>query len=210
VLDIGAGRGHLQDIVEDYTALDISPSARRFFHKPFVHGSATLMPLPTNDFDAAWSIWVLEHVPNPEAALVEMRRVIKNGGLLYLSASWDCSPYLANGYDSRPYRDFGLGGKLLKLSLPAHRFLSGASKFPIRMLRRAAWQVADGPRTLRYHRLTPNYEQYWESDSDAVNSLDRDETALWFQSRGDECLNCRTGSYDELELIGALIIRIHK
>jgi len=35
VLEIGAGSGSLQDIVDDYTALDIAPTARRFFHKPF-------------------------------------------------------------------------------------------------------------------------------------------------------------------------------
>jgi len=79
VLDIGAGRGYLQDVVEDYTALDISPSVKRFFHKPFVLASATLMPFAADQFDAAWSVWVLEHVPNPEAALIEMRRVVKDG-----------------------------------------------------------------------------------------------------------------------------------
>src|SRR5258708_38014021 len=35
VLDIGAGRGYLQDVVTNYTALDISPSVKRFFHKSF-------------------------------------------------------------------------------------------------------------------------------------------------------------------------------
>ena len=43
---------------------------------------------------------------------------------------------------------------------------------------------------LRYSRLTPSYEVYWEADSDAVNSLDSQEAAIWFVSRGDECLNC--------------------
>jgi SAM-dependent methyltransferase len=85
VLDIGAGRGYLQDVVEDYTALDISPSVKRFFHKPFVLASATLMPFPPGQFDSAWTVWVLEHVPNPEASLVEMRRVVKDGGLIYLT-----------------------------------------------------------------------------------------------------------------------------
>lgn len=34
VLDVGAGRGYLQDVVHDYVGLDISPTARQFFHKP--------------------------------------------------------------------------------------------------------------------------------------------------------------------------------
>lgn len=98
VLDIGAGRGYLQDVVENYTGLDISPSARRFFHKKFVHASATYMPFPDGEFDAAWTIWVLEHVPNPEAALSEMRRVLKHHGLLLLGPAWDCTPWAAQGY----------------------------------------------------------------------------------------------------------------
>src|SRR6202035_1582971 len=36
VLDIGAGRGFLQDEVNDYTGLEISSTARRFYHKRFV------------------------------------------------------------------------------------------------------------------------------------------------------------------------------
>src|SRR5690349_8043128 len=39
VLEIGAGPGRLQDVVDNYTALDISSSARRFYHKPLVVGS---------------------------------------------------------------------------------------------------------------------------------------------------------------------------
>jgi hypothetical protein len=40
VLEVGAGSGLLQDQVEDYTALDISATARRYFHKPFVQADA--------------------------------------------------------------------------------------------------------------------------------------------------------------------------
>ena len=84
LLDVGSGRGYLQDVVEDYTGLDISASVSRFYHKKFVLVSATEMPLSDNAFDGAWSIWVLEHVPNPEQALMEIRRVLKNGALLFL------------------------------------------------------------------------------------------------------------------------------
>ena len=51
--------------------------------------------------------------------------------------------------------------------------------------------------------------QYWEPDSDAVNSIDSYEGALWFSSRGDECLNCG-GAPMLLPMYGPLIIRIHK
>ena len=41
VLEIGSGRGYLQDVAENYTGLDISPSVARFYRKKFVLGSAT-------------------------------------------------------------------------------------------------------------------------------------------------------------------------
>ena len=74
VLEIGSGRGYLQDVAENYTGLDISPSVARFYHKKFVVGTATALPFSDQSFDGVWSIWVFEHVPNPEQAFREMRR----------------------------------------------------------------------------------------------------------------------------------------
>jgi len=210
VLDIGAGRGYLQDVVEDYTALDISPSVRRFFHKPFVLASATLMPFPPDQFDAAWTVWVLEHVPNPEASLEEMRRVVKDGGLIYLAPAWDCRPWLAEGYPVRPYGDFGLTGRLIKVSIPAMSYFWNLSKPAVRLIRYVQWIAAGDPVKFHYRRLTPNYSHYWMWDSDAVNSLDRYETALWFLSRGDECLNCEGSFHGLMKGSEPLILRIHK
>ncbi len=210
VLDIGAGRGYLQDIVTNYAGLDISLSAKRFFHKQFILGSATFMPVEDDEFDAAWTIWVLEHVPNPEAALAEIRRVVKDGGLVYLSPAWDCTKFAAEGYPVRPFSDFGVTGKLQKAWMPFDLYFWGVSKTLTGALRHAAWKMSGGPTQLRYRRLTPNYEQYWMSDTDAVNSLDRDETARWFLSRGDECLNCDGELHAWEHSTDPLILRMHK
>jgi SAM-dependent methyltransferase len=210
VLDIGAGRGYLQDVVADYTGLDISPTAKRFFHKPFVHGSATLMPLKDNDFDGVWTIWVFEHVPNPEAGLIELRRVTKNGGVVYLATQWDCNPWAADGYLDRPFSHFGFRGKLTKASLPIQMALWNASRPLVRLALYARWKVNSKPTTLHYRRITPNYTHYWMADSDAVNRLDQYETALWFLSRGDECLNCK-GMLHGLNMPDEpLLIKVHK
>src|SRR3546814_11978920 len=64
--------------------------------------------------------------------------------------------------------------------------------FPYTTLFRSV--ARNGPTRLRYRRLTPNYEKYWMSDSDAVNAIDSHEAMLWFLSRGDECLNCDDAS----------------
>jgi ubiquinone/menaquinone biosynthesis C-methylase UbiE len=208
VLDIGAGTGYLQDVVDNYVGLDISPTASRYYHKPYVEASATQMPLPDNEFDAAWSIWVLEHVPNPEQALSEIRRVTKDGGLLFLSPAWHCSEWAANGYPVRPYSDFDLKGKIIKAAYYAED-IPPLPQFEQMIFRTtfAAHALAGGPTSLHYRSIEPNYDYYWMSDSDAINWLDRYEMSLWFTSRGDECLNCGdrfTNVWDEL------VIRVHK
>jgi SAM-dependent methyltransferase len=207
VLDVGAGTGYLQDVVDDYVGLDISPAAARYFHKPFVEASATEMPIPDDDFDAVWSIWVLEHVPAPEQALAEMRRVVKDGGLLFLAPAWDCSPYLAEGYPVRPFRDFELTGKLKKAMMLFR--LSPLVFRAVQVTQRAILGARQwsGQTRLHYVPLEANYERYWMPDSDAVNGLDRYEMSLWFTSRGDVCLNCDGRLLADY---GPLIIKVHK
>ncbi len=207
VLDVGSGTGYLQDVVEDYVGLDISPEAVRFYHKPFIQASATEMPVPDNGFDAIWSIFVLEHVPNPEQALLEMRRAVKNGGILYLAPAWNCEPWYAEGYPVRPYSDLDWKGKLYKTVIPILEYA------PFKMLQvvmtRFALRTArlsGGPSALHYRLLQANYDKYWMPDSDAVNSIDRDEMRLWFTSRGDECLNCAGSLWSMSELT----IKVHK
>jgi SAM-dependent methyltransferase len=194
VLDVGAG---------------ISASARSYFHKPFVQASATEMPFGDGEFDALWSIWVLEHVPKPEQALVEMRRVVKDGGLIYLRPAWNCVPWAAQGYPVRPFSDFGVQGKLIKASslLMMSPIVRMAYILPDRVVRREYAKLSHAPTRLHYSLLEPNYSHYWMPDSDAVNDLDFYETMLWFTSRGDECLNC-----GPLALLQGedLVIRVHK
>ena len=207
VLDVGAGTGYLQDVVEDYVGLDISPEAARFYHKPFIQASATEMPVPDNSFDALWSIFVLEHVPNPEQALLEMRRAVRNGGLLYLAPAWDCQPWYADGYPVRPFSDLNWKGKALKAGIPVLEY-APFKMFTVVSTRLAlrAGHWSGGPSRLRYRPLQPNYATYWMPDSDAINSLDRDEMRIWFTSRGDQCLNCDGSLWSMSELV----IRVYK
>lgn len=206
VLEVGSGRGYLQDIVPDYTGLDISASVASRYHKPFVVASATAMPFPDSSFDAVWTLWVLEHVPQPEAALREMRRVLKPGGVLFLAVAWNCTPWAADGFDARPFSDFNWRGRLVKAStvVRGSPFFIMAYQLPTRGIRWLNYQLTGADTRLRFRKLEPNYEVYWEADSDAAVSLDRYETYLWFRARGDECLNCLPGEPAQL------IWQIHK
>jgi SAM-dependent methyltransferase len=192
VLEVGAGSGMLQDVVEDYTALDISPTARQFFHKPFVEASATAMPFADNSFDGLWSIWVLEHIPNPEKALLEIRRVVKPGGFILLHVANDVDRYAAQGYRVRPYGDFGFFGRLKKATIPimdstAYQNLQARQ---VRLLRSLGSRLGAGPSRLHFIKLDANYDDYWVSDSDACTSVSFHEVFRWFISRGDHCANC--------------------
>jgi SAM-dependent methyltransferase len=210
ILDVGAGSGIFQDLVEDYTGLDIAASAARYFHKPFVVASATEMPFEDGKFDAIWTIWTLEHVPDPELALSEMRRVLGDGGLLYLHPAWNCPPWLSRGYAVRPYGDLDLAGKLGKASLPVrdNPWFQASYRFPTRSARRAA--ALAGPTRLRYVALEGEFEHYWQPDSTAVNSIDCYEAYLWFLSRGDRCRNCLEGLDQLRRPCGPLIIEVRK
>lgn len=194
ILEVGAGSGLLQDIVKDYTALEISRSARQFFHKPFIEASATNMPFPDNTFDALWSFRVLEHIPNPERALLEMRRVVKPGGYILLHVANDVDRYAAQGYRVRSYSDFDLLGRIKKATIPLadSRLFFNLYARQVRLLRSLGSRTSGGPSRLRFIRLEPNYDEYWIGDSDACISVSYHEVLLWFSSRGDHCDNCPT------------------
>jgi SAM-dependent methyltransferase len=212
VLEIGSGRGYLQDVVTDYTGLDLSPSVAANYHKPFVVGSATDLPFQESVFDAAWTIWVMEHIATPQKAFDEMRRVIKPGGVLFLGVAWNCPPWLADGFGVRPYADFTLAGKLVKASIPFRSsvLFTYGYLLPIRVTRLIHYRLAGSETALHYRRLEPNYEIYWQPDSDAAISLDMFESMLWFQSRGDSCLNCEGTAAELAGAVKPLAIRVNK
>jgi len=214
VLEVGAGSGLLQDAVADYTGLDISPTARRFFHKPFVEASATEMPFPDNSFDGLWTIWVLEHIPNPEKALLEMRRVVKPGGYILMYPAIDVSRYAAQGYAVRPYGSFDWKGKLIKTTIPVteSRVFHYLQYHQVRLLRWLGVNLLGGSSRLHFVRLTPNYDEYWVNDSDATTSVSQQELYLWFTSRGDRCVNCPTATAMALHDArpDGLIIQVNK
>lgn len=193
-LEIGSGRGALQDIVEDYTGVDYASTVEPYYHKKFVNDSATKLPFKDGTFDLIWSYAVLEHIPDLELALEEMLRVVCGGGHLILSPAWHCRPWAAEGYQVRPYSDFKLKGKIYKFFIPV------LDSLPLRALgqlppRIAAWiklKFRKRPLKLQYKKLRANYERFWQSDSDACNALDPLLMIYWFESRGYNCVSHTT------------------
>lgn len=212
VLEVGCGRGAFQDLVARYVGVDLSARVGQYLRQPFCCASATALPFHDNCFAAVWSIHVLEHVPDPESALLEMRRVLKPGGLLFLSPAWYCRSWAAQGYPVRPYSDLDLKGKAVKASIPLRNNLIFRAGYVIpRRLGRliSAW-LGIKQAHLRYKELSPNFEIFWMEDSDAVNSLDPFDVIDWFSWKGDQCLNKNGRMRKLLVSTGHLLFRINK
>jgi 2-polyprenyl-3-methyl-5-hydroxy-6-metoxy-1,4-benzoquinol methylase len=90
VLDVGCGKGRLSRVLRDWGAnvVGIDPVPRflqvasinaRGAH--FVLGTVTRLPFLDGAFDSLICVEVLEHVPDVEAAIKEMSRVLKIGGV---------------------------------------------------------------------------------------------------------------------------------
>jgi SAM-dependent methyltransferase len=185
-LEIGCGRGHLQQAAPGYVGVDISPEAGRFLKKPFVCAAAEALPFRDQVFDLVMSFWVLEHLTDLESALDEMARVLKKGGTLVLTAAWRVPPWTPMALDRRPYRGLSLAKKVLKLSLPLLNLLwmKGVFRLPIRAWRELGFLWGNGFRSLPYTRLKPNWQEYLLPDSDAAASVDNHACALWLYARG--------------------------
>jgi SAM-dependent methyltransferase len=104
ILEIGCGQG--TDAIEicaamrpggRYTAIDYSPAsvaAARVavaegpvtpVRPSFMTGDATRLGFEANTFDAAYSMGVLHHIDDTDAAISEIHRVIRPGGAAYIT-----------------------------------------------------------------------------------------------------------------------------
>ena len=189
-LEVGSGRGAFQDIVPDYTGTDLSDVVAQNYHKPFFTANAEDLPFDDNSFDAIWTITVLEHVPNPEKALREIRRVLKPDGLLYLKPAWNCRSWICEGIPVRPYSTLSLRQKLIKFTLPIRDSLLFRAIFALpRRLLRSFVGLFTRTERLKFKRLPADYSTFWMVDSDACSSIDPFDAIQWFRSRGDLVLS---------------------
>jgi len=101
ILDIGCGPGfYVRELLDEVgpagsivavdASLDMLGLARRrsegHDNVAFREGNATALPVDDGDFDAALCVQVMEYVPDPPAALAEIRRALRPGGRALI---WD-------------------------------------------------------------------------------------------------------------------------
>ncbi len=89
VLDIGCSEQKLRRYLPkkcQYVGLDYPKTADEMYEtKPTVYGDAQKLAFADNTFDTVSFLEVLEHLPNPQAAIQECYRVLKNDGKLFFS-----------------------------------------------------------------------------------------------------------------------------
>ena len=92
VCDVGCERGELLHVLKQagcrVVGTQLSESASRFARERFgieVHvGELAQAPFAEGSFDAILMIHVLEHLPQPEAYVSQIRRLLKPGGVLWI------------------------------------------------------------------------------------------------------------------------------
>ncbi len=104
VLDVGCGGGNMARALKRYRpdlevwGVDLSPRALQSANFPsngtsLLAASAEKLPFPDQFFDCVAMFDVLEHVPEPNAVLLEIRRLLRGGGLFHLFLPLEKQPF---------------------------------------------------------------------------------------------------------------------
>lgn len=80
VLDVGCGDRPYAELFPNAVGFDVPGNAHAD-----LHGSLEAIPVDDASFDLVLCLQVLEHVPDPAAAVRELHRVVRPGGLVLLS-----------------------------------------------------------------------------------------------------------------------------
>jgi SAM-dependent methyltransferase len=83
VLDAGCGTGHSYHLLEprETVGVDVAPAALAGQQRRTIVADIRELPLPDASFASFLSVQSIEHVPDPERALAEARRVLEPGGV---------------------------------------------------------------------------------------------------------------------------------
>jgi SAM-dependent methyltransferase len=99
VLDVGCADRRIEALLQpgsSYVGLDYPPTADNLYRtQPDVYGDAQALPFVEGSFDVVLLLHVLEHVPDPSAAMAEALRVLRPAGRLIVE-----TPFLYPVHDT--------------------------------------------------------------------------------------------------------------
>lgn len=116
ILDIGSGNSRYDRILKGgntLVRLDYPETNRHYEVLPDVYGDACRLPFLPAKFDAVFLFEVLEHIKEYDLALREVFRVLKAGGVLYISVPF-IYPIHDAPNDFRRFTIYGLRHELAK------------------------------------------------------------------------------------------------
>jgi SAM-dependent methyltransferase len=200
ILEIGASLGYNHACHPNYLGVEYSLTAvelarRRFGNSAnIIEGNAAQLTFGDKCFDFVFSFATLEHIPEIEAALSEINRVLRSGGIAYLSPAWNCREWAVEKIDVIPYSRLSLRKRIEKFLIPlrehlVYRFIKA---FPRRLLDEILLGLT-GKYSLRYKSLHPHVDlirTYGHvSDDDAFVNIDSHSAMTFFRSKGCKILS---------------------
>jgi ubiquinone/menaquinone biosynthesis C-methylase UbiE len=97
ILEIGCGNGNGTKLIRKYynpmhiTAIDLDEKMIKIAQKKELHAStifqvmdASKLDFPDKSFDAVFDFGIIHHIPNWKTCISELKRVLKDGGKLFL------------------------------------------------------------------------------------------------------------------------------
>lgn len=104
LLDVGCGGAWLSEHFRDYAGVDVSEEAVAVARERDLDvraiGPADPLPFGDGEFDAVVLKDVLEHVPDPAALVLEVKRVLRPGGRVFASSP-DAQRWVWDDYTHR-------------------------------------------------------------------------------------------------------------
>ncbi|EMI24755.1 class I SAM-dependent methyltransferase [Rhodopirellula europaea] len=194
VIEIGGGVfqnrcGNAVDKFANYFPLDISfSSIARYsnaYGRPGVVADATNLPILNDSVDCVFTHTFLEHPLEPDKVVSEIARIVKPGGLVVHRDAWHCRWWHRFGcVRLKSWSEMTLKEKLV---VAAAKFTElPLVRFPPLLAKRAVASLLPRGDTLKFKRLSPNYELHLGCDEDAASSIDPINVVRFYEFHGFE------------------------